>query len=78
MGNHFELKNRLKTLVPPDILEIGKTGRPPEREQHQPSVEQQQLALQQQQQQFEQQMRMKEIEAIFKFNGICKRQIFSI
>lgn len=40
--NTVEIKNRLKTLVPPDILEAGKTGAMPLKEQH-PSPQDQAL-----------------------------------
>jgi len=42
LANTIELKNRLKTLVPPGVIEAGKTGKPPEQEgPKQPSPEEQ-------------------------------------
>lgn len=41
LANKIELKNRLKTIVPPEIIEAGKTGKPLEPKQQQPSPEQQ-------------------------------------
>ena len=44
--NNIELKNRLKTIVPPEIIQAGKTGQPPQPKQQQPSPEAQaQMAL---------------------------------
>lgn len=40
--NTLEIKNRLKTLVPPEIVEAGKTGQMPQQDQKQPSPEEQQ------------------------------------
>ncbi len=58
--NTIEIKNRLKTRVPPQIIEAGKTGKmPPESG---PSPEQQAVQLQQQQMQQEAQFKQKELE----------------
>lgn len=63
LANNLELKNRLKTMVPPDIIEAGKTGKSPqEMGQNQPSPEQIQLQLQQQQIQMEAQYKNQQIE----------------
>lgn len=63
LANTIEIKNRLKTMVPPAIIEAGKTGKMPhETGQNQPSPEQQQVALQQQQMQMEAQFKQAEIE----------------
>lgn len=51
LANNIEIKNRLKTLVPPGIVEAGKTGKMPEQSQ-QPNPEQQAM---QQEAQFKQQ-----------------------
>lgn len=51
LANNIEIKNRLKTLVPPGIVEAGKTGKMPEQSQ-QPNPEQQAM---QQDAQFKQQ-----------------------
>lgn len=60
LANTLEIKNRLKTRVPPEIIEAGKTGEMPQ--QHGPSPEQQQIAMQQQQMQMEAQFKQKQIE----------------
>lgn len=44
LANNIEIKNRLKTLVPPGIVEAGKTGKMPEQSQ-QPNPEQQAMAM---------------------------------
>jgi multidrug resistance efflux pump len=59
LSNTIEIKNRLKTLVPPQILEAGKTGKMPE--QAQTPSPQDQLALaqvKQQEAQIQQQQEM--------------------
>jgi len=60
LSNNLEIKNRLKTRVPPQIIEAGKTGKMPE--QHGPSPEEQALQAQQQQMQMEAQFKQKQIE----------------
>ncbi len=61
--NTIQIKNRLKTIVPPAIIEAGKTGKmPSENGQNQPSPEEQQAQMQQQQMQMEAQFRQAEIE----------------
>lgn len=60
LANNLEIKNRLKTIVPPEIIEAGKSGKMPQ--QHGPSPEQQALQLQQQQMQMEAQFKQKQIE----------------
>jgi hypothetical protein len=69
LDNNLELRNRLRTLVPPEIIEAGKTGQPIQRKQEQPNVDMlkiqlQQAALQQKEQQAQNdaQMKMKELE----------------
>lgn len=61
LANSIEIKNRLKTIVPPQIIEAGKTGQMPQ-ENGQPSPEQQMIQMQQQAQQQEMQFKAKEIE----------------
>jgi hypothetical protein len=39
LDNNLELRNRLRTLVPPEIIEAGKTGKPLPPKQPQPSPE---------------------------------------
>jgi hypothetical protein len=61
--NTIEIKNRLKTIVPPQIIEAGKTGKmPSENGQNQPSPEEMQAQMQQQQMQMEAQFKQAEIE----------------
>jgi hypothetical protein len=72
--NTIEIKNRLKTIVPPAIIEAGKTGRMPnENGQEQPSPEEQQLQLQQQQMQADVQFKQEQI-AIKKQELMLKQQ----
>lgn len=60
LSNTIEIKNRLKTRVPPEVIEAGKTGKMPQ--QNGPSPEEQQLQLQQQQIQMEAQFKQKQIQ----------------
>lgn len=60
LSNTIEIKNRLKTRVPPDIIEAGKTGKMPQ--QQGPNPEQQAIAIQQQQMQMEAQFKQKQID----------------
>lgn len=47
LTNTIEIKNRLKTIVPPGVIEAGKTGKmPQESGQNQPSPEEQQAQMQ--------------------------------
>ncbi len=67
LSNTIEIKNRLKTIVPPAIIEAGKTGKMPhENGQQQPNPEEQQMQaqmqMQQQQMQMEAQFKQQEIE----------------
>lgn len=59
LANNLQLKNRLKTIVPPEIIEAGKTGQPipPKPPQPDPMVmaKMQELKLQEQKLQMEQQ-----------------------
>jgi hypothetical protein len=58
--NTIEIKNRLKTRVPPQIVEAGKTGKMPQ--QQGPSPEEQAMQMQQQQMQMEAQFKQQQIE----------------
>lgn len=58
--NSLELRNRFKTLVPPDIIQAGKTGNMPQ--QKGPSPEEQEMQLEQQKIQQEMQFKAKELE----------------
>lgn len=60
LGNTTEIKNRLKTRVPPEIIEAGKTGQMPQ--QHGPNPEQQAMELQQQEMQQAMMFKSKELE----------------
>jgi hypothetical protein len=60
LSNTIEIKNRLKTRVPPQIIEAGKTGKMPE--QQGPSPEQQAIQLQQQEMQQNAAFKAKELE----------------
>lgn len=63
LANTIELKNRLKTLVPPEILEAGKTGKSPqEMGQRGPTPEEQAMQMEQQNQQMQAQLKMKDLE----------------
>ena len=69
LDNNLELRNRLRTIVSPEIIEAGKTGKPLPQKPPQPSPEEQMLQLKQQELQFkaqqaqqESQMKMKELE----------------
>lgn len=59
--NTIEIKNRLKTMVPPQIIEAGKTGKMPEQNK-QPSPEEQAMQMQAQNQQQQNAMKAQEIQ----------------
>jgi hypothetical protein len=61
LSNNLEIKNRLKTIVPPEIIEAGKTGKMPH-ENGQPTPEQMMMQQQMQMQQQQMQMQQKEIQ----------------
>ncbi len=61
--NTIEIKNRLKTIVPPGVVEAGKTGKmPQETGQNQPSPEEQQMQMQMQAQQADMQYKQAQIQ----------------
>lgn len=67
MANNIEMRNRLRTIVPPEIVEAGKTGQPipPKPDQPPPPevmLKMQELQMKQQQIQMQGQLKMKEIE----------------
>lgn len=62
LPNTIEIKNRLKTLVPPQIIEAGRTGETPQQEPQQPDPQQQADMLQAQIKQAELQLKMRELE----------------
>lgn len=49
MSNNIEMRNRLRTVVPPEIIEAGKTGKPlpPKPPQQDPMVQLKQMEIQQ-------------------------------
>jgi hypothetical protein len=61
LANTIEIKNRLKTMVPPGIVEAGKTGKMPN-ENGQPSPQEQAMQAQMQMQQQEMQLKAKEVQ----------------
>jgi hypothetical protein len=71
LSNNLEIKNRLKTIVPPEIIEAGKTGKMPH-ENGQPTPEQ--LMLQQQMQMQQQQMAIQQKEIQLKEEEIKLKQ----
>jgi hypothetical protein len=63
LDNNMELRNRLRTLVPPEIIEAGKTGKPLPPKPPQPSPDAMMLQLKQQELQFKQQQAQQEMQA---------------
>ena len=61
LANNIEIKNRLKTIVPPEIIEAGKSGKMPH-ETGQPTPEQMMMQQQMQMQQQQMMMQQKEIQ----------------
>jgi portal protein len=61
LSNNLEIKNRLKTIVPPEIIEAGKTGKMPS-ESGKPTPQQQMMQQQMMMQQQQMQMQQKEIQ----------------
>lgn len=55
LDNNIEIRNRLRTLVPPEIIEAGKTGKPLPPKQPQPDPQQQMIEM-------EAKMRMAELQ----------------
>jgi hypothetical protein len=49
LANSLEIRNRLKTIVPPEIIEAGKTGKPVQ-QSNKPTPEEMQMQMAQQQQ----------------------------
>jgi Phage P22-like portal protein len=74
LANTIEIKNRLKTLVPPQIIEAGKTGKMPN-ESGQPSPQEQAMQAQMQMQQQEMQLKAKEVELKEKELELKKQEI---
>lgn len=61
LDNNIEIRNRLRTLVPPEIIEAGKTGQPLPPKPPQPSPDQ--IMLQLKQQELQQKAQLAEQEA---------------
>jgi len=61
LANNLEIKNRLKTMVPPEIIQAGKTGKMPQ-DNGQPTPEQAMMQQQMQMQQMQMQIAQKEIQ----------------
>ena len=61
LANNLEIRNRLKTIVPPEIIEAGKTGKMPQ-ENGQPTPEQMMMQQQMQIQQQEMALQQREVE----------------
>lgn len=65
MANNIEMRNRLRTIVPPEIIEAGKTGKPIPQKPQQPPPEimlkMQELQMKQQQAQMDYQLKSQEI-----------------
>lgn len=66
MANNIEMRNRLRTVVPPEIIQAGKTGQPIPQQPQQPPPEvmlkMQELQMKNQEMQANLQLKMKEIE----------------
>lgn len=69
LDNNIEIRNRLRTIVPPEIIEAGKTGKPMPPKQKEPSpdammlqLKQQELQMKAQEAQQEMQMKMQDFE----------------
>jgi len=66
MANNIEMRNRLRTIVPPEIIEAGKTGKPIPPKPQQPPPElmmkMQELEMKQKEQMMNAQFKMKELE----------------
>lgn len=60
LSNTIEIRNRFKTMVPPEIIEAGKSGKNPTPQG--PTPEQQQMQMQQQAMQMKAQEKQKELE----------------
>jgi portal protein len=70
LANSLEIRNRLKTIVPPEIIEAGKTGKPIQKPQ-QPSPEQ--MDMQQKREQMMIMAQMKEKELVLKEKELIRK-----
>jgi hypothetical protein len=75
LANNIELRNRLKTIVPPAIIQAGKSGDMPQQGQQGPSPEEKQMMMQEQAMQAEQQLKAKELELKAQELEMKKQQI---
>lgn len=73
LANTIEIKNRLKTRVPAEIIEAGKTGHMPQ--QQNPNAEQQAIQIQQQQAQAEQKFKEAQIQIKIKELELKEKQM---
>jgi hypothetical protein len=71
LANSIEIRNRLKTIVPPEIIEAGKTGKPAQKESNKPSPEEMQMQMQQQQ--LMMQAKQKEAELMIKQKELMRK-----
>lgn len=62
MDNNIELRNRLRTIVPPEIIEAGKTGKPLPPKPPQQDPQQQQLQMEAHFQEQQMQLKAKELQ----------------
>lgn len=62
MSNNIELRNRLRTIVPPEIIEAGKSGKPLPPKPPQPDPQQQQMQLEAQFKQADLQLKGQELQ----------------
>jgi hypothetical protein len=70
LPNNIEIRNRLKTIVPPEIIEAGKTGKPIQ-QNNQPSPEQIQMQMAQQKMMME--AKQKEAELILREKELIRK-----
>jgi hypothetical protein len=66
LSNTIEIKNRLKTRVPPAIIEAGKTGKMPQDQPPSPEEQAAQMQMQMQQQQMQIDMQFKQQDLMIK------------
>jgi hypothetical protein len=71
LANSIEIRNRLKTIVPPESIEAGKTGKPAQKESNKPSPEEMQMQMQQQQ--LMMQAKQKEAELMIKQKELMRK-----
>lgn len=72
LSNNIELRNRIRTIIPPEIIQAGKTGKPVQQKQEGPSPDQVMMQLKQQELQFK--MQQAEKEAQFKQHELQQKQ----